>query len=90
MSRSGTPEVVVITGASGGVDRASAIAFARQGARVGLLARGPFHSEAHSSTLPFWANTHRGLLSIAAAGLAGLACAAWLTGDRDARFTGGG
>jgi NAD(P)-dependent dehydrogenase (short-subunit alcohol dehydrogenase family) len=34
------PEVVVITGASGGVGRAAAVAFARRGARIGLLARG--------------------------------------------------
>jgi NAD(P)-dependent dehydrogenase (short-subunit alcohol dehydrogenase family) len=34
-------EVVVITGASAGVGRATAQAFARQGARIGLLARGP-------------------------------------------------
>ena len=34
------PEVVVITGASAGVGRATARAFGRQGARVGLLARG--------------------------------------------------
>jgi len=33
-------EVVVITGASAGVGRATAVAFARRGARVGLLARG--------------------------------------------------
>ena len=33
-------EVVVITGASAGVGRATAVAFARQGARVALLARG--------------------------------------------------
>jgi short-subunit dehydrogenase len=33
-------EVVVITGASAGVGRATAIAFARRGARVALLARG--------------------------------------------------
>src|SRR5690242_5129830 len=33
-------EVVVITGASAGVGRATACAFARRGARIGLLARG--------------------------------------------------
>ena len=33
-------EVVVITGASAGVGRATAQAFARQGACIGLLARG--------------------------------------------------
>jgi NAD(P)-dependent dehydrogenase (short-subunit alcohol dehydrogenase family) len=36
----GKPEVVVITGASAGVGRATAVAFAKRGARVGLLARG--------------------------------------------------
>jgi NAD(P)-dependent dehydrogenase (short-subunit alcohol dehydrogenase family) len=34
------PEVVVITGASAGVGRATARAFAQQGAHIGLLARG--------------------------------------------------
>jgi short-subunit dehydrogenase len=34
------PEVVVITGASGGVGRAAARRFASEGARVGLIARG--------------------------------------------------
>src|SRR5581483_2902080 len=34
------PEVVVVTGASAGVGRATVRAFARQGARIGLLARG--------------------------------------------------
>ena len=38
MSRA--PEVVVITGASAGVGRATARKFARHGARIGLLARG--------------------------------------------------
>ena len=35
-----TPQVVVVTGASGGVGRAIAHAFARRGAHIGLLARG--------------------------------------------------
>jgi NAD(P)-dependent dehydrogenase (short-subunit alcohol dehydrogenase family) len=34
------PEIVVITGASAGVGRATAIAFAQRGGRIGLLARG--------------------------------------------------
>ena len=36
----GKPEVVVVTGASAGVGRATVRAFARHGARIGLLARG--------------------------------------------------
>lgn len=40
MQNTRTPEVVVITGASAGVGRATAIAFAKRGARIGLLARG--------------------------------------------------
>ncbi|MET9296141.1 SDR family oxidoreductase [Streptomyces sp. NPDC003077] len=35
-----TPQVVVVTGASGGIGRAVARAFGRRGAHVGLLARG--------------------------------------------------
>jgi short-subunit dehydrogenase len=35
-----TPEVVMVTGASAGVGRATAIAFAKRGAHVGLIARG--------------------------------------------------
>jgi NAD(P)-dependent dehydrogenase (short-subunit alcohol dehydrogenase family) len=40
------PEVVVITGSSGGVGRATATRFARDGARIGLLARGEAGLEA--------------------------------------------
>jgi short-subunit dehydrogenase len=40
MESRAAPEVVVITGASAGVGRATAIAFARRGAHIGLLARG--------------------------------------------------
>lgn len=40
MDETGKPEVVVITGASAGVGRATARAFARRGAHIGLLARG--------------------------------------------------
>lgn len=40
MSKRRAPEVVVITGASAGVGRATARRFAREGARVGLIARG--------------------------------------------------
>jgi NADP-dependent 3-hydroxy acid dehydrogenase YdfG len=36
----GTSEVVVITGASAGVGRATVRKFAKQGARIGLIARG--------------------------------------------------
>lgn len=39
-SHEGEHQVVVITGASAGVGRATVRAFARQGARIGLLARG--------------------------------------------------
>ena len=43
MSRSAAgsgEEVIVITGASGGIGRATAQAFAKPGARIALLARG--------------------------------------------------
>ncbi len=40
MSTGSGPEVVVVTGASAGVGRATARAFAEKGVRVGLLARG--------------------------------------------------
>ncbi|QDG54736.1 SDR family oxidoreductase [Persicimonas caeni] len=40
MTQRSHPEVVVITGATAGVGRATAEAFARQGAHIGLLARG--------------------------------------------------
>jgi short-subunit dehydrogenase len=39
-------EIVVITGASAGVGRATAIAFAKRGAKIGLLARGKDRLEA--------------------------------------------
>jgi NAD(P)-dependent dehydrogenase (short-subunit alcohol dehydrogenase family) len=40
MRKGRRPEVVVVTGASAGVGRATVRAFARQGAHIGLLARG--------------------------------------------------
>src|SRR6185437_2026342 len=40
MNSTSTPEVVVITGASAGVGRAAAVAFAERGAHIGLIARG--------------------------------------------------
>ena len=40
MSEKTTPEIVLVTGSSGGVGRAIAHAFAKRGAHVGLVARG--------------------------------------------------
>jgi NAD(P)-dependent dehydrogenase (short-subunit alcohol dehydrogenase family) len=40
MNADGKPEVVVVTGASAGVGRATVRAFAQQGAHIGLVARG--------------------------------------------------
>lgn len=51
--------VAVVTGASAGVGRAIAVAFARRGYRVALIARGPeglegaFHDVAHAGGEPF-------------------------------------
>ena len=46
MKRANKPEVVVITGASAGVGRATVRAFAKRGAHIGLLARGQAGLEA--------------------------------------------
>ena len=46
MAAEGRGEVVVITGASAGVGRATAEAFAKRGARIGLIARGTERLEA--------------------------------------------
>ena len=41
MPRPSSPKTVVVTGASAGIGRATAVAFGRRGDRVALLARGP-------------------------------------------------
>src|SRR6185437_6240198 len=48
-------------------------------------AHGPFDREARPRSLQLWADTHRGWLALAAAGLAGAACAAWLGNGRETR-----
>lgn len=48
-STNGKPEVVVITGASAGVGRATARAFAKRGAHIGLIARGEAGLQAAAS-----------------------------------------
>ena len=52
MNRSNKSEVVVITGASAGVGRATARAFARRGSRIGLIARG--HERLESTRREVW------------------------------------
>ncbi len=46
MKRASEPEVVVVTGGSAGVGRATVEAYARRGAKIGLLARGEDRLEA--------------------------------------------
>ena len=47
-------QVVVVTGASAGVGRATALAFARQGASVALLARGREGLESARREIESW------------------------------------
>ncbi|MDT7781327.1 MAG: short chain dehydrogenase [Acidobacteriota bacterium] len=64
------PEVVVITGASAGVGRATAREFARCGAH------GSFDESASDTSQQLWATTRRGLFLLALAGAGALLCAA--------------
>ena len=48
-------------------------------------AHGPFDSEARRHSPQLWANTHRGWLALAAAGLTGLACGVWFAKGQNPR-----
>jgi hypothetical protein len=48
-------------------------------------AHGPFDGEARRRSFQLWVDTRRGWLTLAAAGLAGIACAMWLGNGRDHR-----
>lgn len=50
--------VVMITGASAGVGRATARLFAEHGARIGLIARGRFNARAHNKSWVFWTEAY--------------------------------
>ena len=63
MKNAKSPRVVVITGASAGIGRAAAIAFAREGASIGLIARGGERLEAAAREVE--ANGGRALACIA-------------------------
>jgi len=89
------PEVVVVTGASAGVGRAVVRRFARDGARIALLARGIDGLEAagrdvemrNGSSAQLWATTHRALALTAIAGAGALPAYGLLTARRN-RITG--
>jgi NAD(P)-dependent dehydrogenase (short-subunit alcohol dehydrogenase family) len=67
--------VVVVAGASAGIDRGTARAFARRGARIGLIARdklfepvrgdfgahGRFDAQSRPASTELWLSTHRTL-----------------------------